>query len=181
MNGDSQLELVLERYGKILRAAIARTVPAAMALEIDDIEQEARIRVWKALAERRPIQRLESYVYRIGVTAAIDALRKVRARREEQLDDEAESGGGETATPPLSWPDGVRRRREAVETVRGCLERLGVNRRRAVGLRLHGLTHGEISDLTGWSQAKIRNLAYRGLRDLRACCRAAGVEVPDLE
>ena len=75
----------------------------------------------------------------------------------------------------------MRRRREAVEVVRACLERLGVHRRRAVGLRLHGLSHGEIAGLTGWTQAKIRNLAYRGMRQLRACCKAAGVEVADLE
>ncbi len=178
LENDHQLELVLERYGKVLRAAIARTVPRHMELDIEDIEQEARIRLWKALARQGPQQRLDSYIYRIGVTTAIDALRKVKARREEQLPEAGDAM--DPVTPPPTWPEAVTRRREAVAAVQTCLGKLGDNRRRAVGLRLHGLTRSEIAELTGWTQAKIRNLVSRGLRDLRSCCRALGIEVPEV-
>ncbi len=180
MTDARQLERVLERYAGVLRAAIARTVGGNPELDVEDIEQEARIRVWKALAAERPNQRLDSYIYRVGVTAAIDAVRKARARREERLGDVEEGGGPEPAVAPPTWPDAVTGRREAVAVVRGCLRGLGDNRRRAVGLRLHGLTRGETAELTGWTEAKIRNLVHRGLKDLRACCRAAGIEVPEV-
>ncbi len=177
---EHQIEIVLERYAKVLRAAIVRTVPEHPGLDFEDIEQEARIRVWKALEAERPTRRLDSYIYRIGVTTAIDAVRKARARREEQLGDLSEGDGSGPMAAPPTWPETVTRRREAVATVRGCLEQLAANRRRAVGLRLHGLTRGEIAELTGWTEAKIRNLVHRGLKELRACCRVAGIDVPEV-
>lgn len=180
MADERRIELVLERYAKVLRAAISRTVPQHPGLDFEDLEQEARIRVWKALEAERPTRRLDAYIYRIGVTTAIDAVRKARARREEQLADPVAGEGPEPVAAPPTWPEAVTRRREAVAVVGGCLQRLADNRRRTVGLRLHGLTRSEIAELTGWTEAKIRNLVHRGLKELRDCCRAADIDLSEV-
>jgi DNA-directed RNA polymerase specialized sigma24 family protein len=38
------------------------------------------------------------------------------------------------------------------------------------------MTSEEIGELMGWSEPKARNLAYRGLKDLRHELRAEGIE-----
>jgi RNA polymerase sigma-70 factor (ECF subfamily) len=50
------------------------------------------------------------------------------------------------------------------------------NRRITVGLYLQGMTTEEIGGLLGWSEAKARNLVYRGLKDLRRELRALGID-----
>ena len=40
---------------------------------------------------------------------------------------------------------------------------------------LAGHPREEISSLLGWSEAKTRNLLYRGLADLRGCLTAQGI------
>ena len=173
---EGDLEEVLNRFGKVLRTAILRTAPSY--LDVEDIEQEARIRLWKALAEKRPIDRLDSYIYRVGVTTAIDAVRKARSRREQSLDDE-DGQSEDPGVPPSTWPEALSRRREVVLAVRTCLKGLGENRGRVAGLHIHGVRRREIATLLGWTEDKVRNLVHRGLKDLRKCCQAAGVEIPD--
>src|SRR5712692_10103132 len=75
---------VMEEYGKFLRDTIARLCPKDLGVQFDDIEQEACLRLWRALQSERNISDMASYIYRIAVTATIDAVRRVKARREEQ-------------------------------------------------------------------------------------------------
>jgi DNA-directed RNA polymerase specialized sigma24 family protein len=63
-----------------------------------------------------------------------------------------------------------------VEKIERALARLAENRQLAVGLYLKGMTSEEIGELMGWSEPKARNLAYRGLKDLRHELRAEGIE-----
>jgi RNA polymerase sigma-70 factor (ECF subfamily) len=41
---------------------------------------------------------------------------------------------------------------------------------------LQGLNTAEIGELMGWSEAKARNLVYRGLDDVRSQLRAHGLD-----
>src|SRR5262245_10316725 len=89
---DARFSAVVEEYGRLLRLAIVRTCPRDMGLQFDDIEQEARIRLWKALQGERPIRDLASYIYRVAASATIDAMRRVKARRELPLGPERVEG-----------------------------------------------------------------------------------------
>jgi RNA polymerase sigma-70 factor (ECF subfamily) len=64
-----------------------------------------------------------------------------------------------------------------VEKVRTALAGLQENRRRAVGMHLQGMTTEEIGRMAGWTEAKARNLVYRGLSDLRKELKGMGVDV----
>ncbi len=168
----------MDRYGRLLRTAIARQCPPDMAAERDDIRQDACIRLWRALASGREIPSLASYVYRIAATATIDAIRRVKARREEVLG--PDSADHLDLASRLSAQGASPERAAALAELAGTVERarrdLAPARGQAVGLHLQGLTTSEIGDLLGWSEAKARNLVYRGLHDLRQRLRAEGID-----
>lgn len=160
---DSRLHALLEEYGHVLRRAIHRVVPRHMTLDVDDIEQEARLKVWRAMQRETVFEKPASYLYRVAVNASLDAVSQQTARREQSLE------LGLTAARSGDAPSPERRAvgRQLVDRVRQAMEQLQPNRRRAVGLHLQGFTTTEIGEFYGWSEAKARNLAYRGLGDLR--------------
>jgi RNA polymerase sigma factor (sigma-70 family) len=115
------------------------------------------------------------------MTATLDAVRRIKAKREEQLrlvEDEDEDEGALLAlsSDPNRSPEVEAGRKQLAGKVQAALARLSDNRRRAVGLYLEGMTSQEIATLLGWSEPKARNLLYRGLSDLRAQLRAEGIE-----
>jgi RNA polymerase sigma factor (sigma-70 family) len=166
---EARLQELLDAYGTFLRGAVRRLCPSALGVTVDEIEQDARIRLWHALQRERNIDDPASYLYRIAATAAIDAVRRVRARRETQMD----AAPGTFADPrlaavsPSRSPEELAVDHEITGQVAAALARLPDNRRRAVGLHLRGYTSTEIATLLSWSEPKARNLTHRGLKDLR--------------
>jgi RNA polymerase sigma factor (sigma-70 family) len=178
---EDRFEDLLRRYARLLRRAITRACPPSLGILTTDIEQDARIRLWRAIESEKELEDPASYVYRVGVTATIDAIRRVRARREEQLPDAGSPENGMHAQLVSDWrsaPDVQAERHEIVDQVRQSLDALADNRRRAVALHLQGLTLEEIGHLLGWSAGKARNLVYRGLHDLRIELRRRGIDYP---
>lgn len=165
---DERLRNLLDEYGHVLRWAIRRVAARSSALDPDDIEQEARLRVWRALRRRTTFKRPESYLYRVAVTTALDALRRLRTRREEPLPAAEESTAPADLAGDADCPEEAALRNEEIARVRRAIGDLGANRRRAVKLYLQGFNSAEIGRLRGWSEPKARNLVYRGLADLRA-------------
>jgi RNA polymerase sigma-70 factor, ECF subfamily len=178
---ESRFNELIEEYGRFLRQMIIRVCPKEMGLQYDEIEQDARLRLWRALESEREIRDPASYLYRIAATATLDAIRRVRRKREEQMIADDQQGEGINAphvlmTDPARAPDRVAERRQLVSMVKEAIARLPDGRRTAVGLHLEGLTTQEIAELLGWSEPKARNLVYRGLKDVRQCLKEAGIE-----
>jgi RNA polymerase sigma factor (sigma-70 family) len=178
---ESRLNAILDEYGAFLRRTIAHFCPKDLGIHFSDIEQEARLRLWRALQSEREIRDPASYLYRIAMTATLDAVRRIKAKREEQLrlvedEDEDEGAPLTLSSDPNRSPEVEAERKQLAGKVRTALARLSDNRRRAVGLYLEGMTSQEIATLLGWSEPKARNLLYRGLSDLRARLRAEGIE-----
>jgi len=180
-NAEAQFNTVIDEYGRFLSQTIIRLCPKNMGLEVSDIEQEARLRLWHTLQNEREIRNPTSFLYRIALTATIDAVRRIKAKREEQLrlaEDEEDDERTPPALPsdPRNSPDLVAERRQLANKVRNAMSRLSDNRRRAVGLYLEGFSSREVADLLGWSEPKARNLIYRGLHDLRKQLCIEGIE-----
>src|SRR5207244_480844 len=178
---DERFERLMDRYAALLRAVVAQHCPRGMGVDAAEIEQEARVRLWRALAREKELSDPASYIYRVAVTAAIDAVRRVVARREDQLRtessvDEEPADVLNLPTDPAHAPDAVTARRELMHRVAAAVRSLPENRRRAVELHLQGLSLGEIAELLAWTEAKARNLVYRGLDDLRAALRREGID-----
>jgi RNA polymerase sigma factor (sigma-70 family) len=158
---------LVERYGRLLRAVIVRVCPRDLGLDFDDIEQEARLRLWNALGRESEITHPASYLSRIATTATLDAVRRVRARRESQLvTGEEKDGEMQIREESVAGADAGE---QALlrQAIRQALAGLPAARRRAVGLHLQGFGSAEIGRLLGWSEPKARNLVYRGLAELR--------------
>ncbi len=176
---EKRFNVIVEEYGKFLRQAIVRACPKDLGIQFSDIEQEARLRLWRALQSEREIKDLASYLYKIAATTTLDAVRRVKSKREEQPpwdndDDDAQVNPDPVAPRPS--PEREAQQRELVSKVKAALARLPDNRRRAVALHLEGMTSQEIAGLMGWTEPKARNLIYRGLEDLRETLRAEGIE-----
>jgi len=137
--------------------------------------QEACLRLWKALAEEREIRNVPCYLQRIAASVTIDAVRRVKARREEQLQfsgrfdcTDGEKSDYPQAKDARPSPELVAEHKWLVALTKQIIGGFSVNRRLAVELYLEGLRNEEIATQLGWSEGKARNLVYRGLYDLRA-------------
>lgn len=177
---DGRFNAVLDEFGTLLHLAVARACPRDLGIQVADVEQDARIRLWQALQNEREIVDLASYIYRIAATATIDAVRRVKARREEQFaGSQMADGRGTIADSVVSAgpsPEERAAEQSLGRVVTGALVRLAAKRRRAVGLHLQGMTPREVGRVLGWSEPKARNLVYRGLADLRRELRAMGID-----
>jgi RNA polymerase sigma-70 factor (ECF subfamily) len=175
---DARWQSLVEQYAGLLRTTLSRVCPRQLGLQVEDIEQEARLKLWRALRSERTTESPASYVYKTAARATIDAVRRARARREEQLGPPAESGGsyGWEVVDPQASPERQAERALVLASVRECLGRLKARRRRALALHLRGFTTEEIGRLLGWTEARARNLVYRGLKQLREALRAAGID-----
>ena len=168
------IERVLARFGEV-----ARRAGAAHGLSGDDIDevlQEVRIRLWRAGAAIGKLETLTpSYVYRAAASAAIDLQRRRRARREERIDDDATTASLRLAMSSDPAGDDALVAGEVARAVEACLLQLVPNRRAVVRMYLKGYDREEVAALLGWSEAKTRNLLYRGLDDLRRRLLARGI------
>ncbi len=181
---EARLAELLERYGGLLRRTLIHFCPRDLGLDFDDLEQEARLRLWRSLQRATEIAHPASYLYRLAASVTIDAIRRATARREEALEEveRALASGDSTAASGLAAavtaadPASLVERRLELARASAALATLPPPRRRAVGLHLQGFSPAEIGELLGWSEAKARSLVYRGLEELRRLLAAGGKE-----
>lgn len=156
------LEQVLSRYAQLVKLA-ARQRSLSQA-DIDEVLQDVRIRLWRALSTGDDIAGAPaSYVYRTAVSAAIDLIRRRRARREVRLEAGVEGAGFAMTAGPEGEVDSA----ELSQEVSRAIGQLVDSRRLVVRMHLAGYHRHEIAKHLGWTEAKTRNLLYRGLSDVR--------------
>ena len=110
--------------------------------------------------------------------SSVLALRRRRARHElslQSIDDAP--GGGPSSPPPLSVgrADDALIADETARAIDASLQEIVPSRRAVLRMYLKGYDREEIAALLGWSEAKTRNLLYRGLDDLRQRLTARGI------
>ncbi|HEU4698403.1 MAG TPA: sigma-70 family RNA polymerase sigma factor [Gemmatimonadales bacterium] len=160
-------------------AALVRRIGLRHGLsegDVDEVMQEVRIRLWHARGTSEQIAGVtSSYVYRTACSAALDLLRRRRTRREALAEPLEHAPAGPLAA--AGGPEHDLAEGELAEEVVRALATLAPSRRPVVRMYLAGYPREEIAALLGWTEAKTRNLLYRGLADLRAQLRARGVGV----
>ncbi len=166
-----QFDLVMAQHEPRLRAQVLAQVGADQGLDVDEVTQEVRIRLWRVLSSERNVEHLASYLRRTVVSVVIDALRRQQARREDTLDDLDTTVGGD-----LAAPDRVADHAQRLGLAQAAISALPARRRFPAQLLLQGFTTQEIGIMLGMSEATARNLAYRGVEEIRVALRAAGVE-----
>lgn len=141
--------------------------------DVDEVMQEVRIRLWRAHGEaaaERLADTPASYVYRTAMSAALDLLRRRRARRADRsVALEEETAAADDA------PERMVEASELGAQVARAIDDIPASRRPVVRMYLAGYPREEIASLMGWSEAKTRNLLYRGLADLRERLTGMGI------
>jgi len=166
------LEHVVNRFDAFIRRSARRH--GLDGADVDDVVQELRLRMWKSLGTAELIRRAKaSYIYRASISASIDIIRRRRARRFEatSLDD----GIAERAADPRRRADASTDEGELADAVHRAIGMLAESRRAVVRMHLAGYERQEIAELLGWTEAKTRNLLYRGLADLRQVLDSWGI------
>ncbi len=168
----SALDQVLGRFAERVRYIGIRH--GLTGSDVEDLLQEVRLRLWKALAsDEKILAAPASYVHRTAVSAALDVLRRRRARRETPARLSRPSGLAALGEAPAA--DRMLETVELQEQVGRAVEELIPARRSVVKMYLAGYGREEIADLLGWTEPKTRNLLYRGLADLRDKLTARGI------
>jgi RNA polymerase sigma factor (sigma-70 family) len=173
----SELERIVARFGGVVRR-VARRHRLSDG-DVEDVLQEVRIRLWRAHSggggrESEQIDLVSaSYVYRTAVSAAIDLLRRRRARGAELTVtlDEAEEPISDAADPTRSVEQS-----ELATQLAQAIDAITPSRRPVLRMYLAGNSREEIAALMGWSEPKTRNLLYRGLSDLRERLTEMGIQ-----
>jgi len=133
--------------------------------DLDEVLQDVRIRLWQAGEGGKTLEELgSSYLYHVATSAALDLLRRRRARHAADSEDIYEQT--ELRTENASPHDAVEAR-ELASQIDAALDTLAIDRRVAVRFHLAGYDREDIARMLGWTEARTRNLLYRGLDDLR--------------
>jgi RNA polymerase sigma factor (sigma-70 family) len=137
-----------------------------------------RIRLWRAHGGRETAGEhiasiSASYLHRTALSAAIDLLRRRRARGGDRTMPIEEH---EEGLPEARGPDEDLAQSELAAQVERAIDSLQPSRRPVVRMHLMGHSREEIARVLGWSEAKTRNLLYRGLADVRERLLAEGVK-----
>lgn len=156
--------------------AVARVCPSWIADRRDDLVQAAVIRVMR-IAKAQPASDegtravSTSYLYKVAYSVLVDELRRLRRRRETDLDEE----GATLTTDAGPDPERTTASRQIGRGIRACLKAMKKERRLAVTLHLQGHSVRDAARILAWTAKRTENLVYRGLADLRACLTAKGL------
>jgi RNA polymerase sigma-70 factor, ECF subfamily len=164
---DAELAALRQR----LDGALRRICPPWLVGQRDDILQDAMVRVIRVLDRTGDAEVSGAYLARVGYTAMIDEIRRVRRRREDALDDAAEPA----APAAAGSPERTAASSQVLGGVRDCMARLVESRRRVVTLYLLGHGVGEIAATLDEPYKRIENLVHRGLTNLRDCLARKGI------
>ena len=175
------LEAALANFGTMVRRVGWRH--RLSDAEVDELVQDVRIRLWRARAGGEAAVEgggeqirvvTSSYVYRTAVSAALDLLRRRRAHHAEPLEPDDEPGEASRVSEPVGPAEDLAQS-ELAEEIARAVDTIAPARRPVVRMHLAGYPRDEIAAMLGWSEAKTRNLLYRGLADLRERLTARGI------
>lgn len=151
----STLGRLVQRYQQRVRTVAYRMT--GRWATADDIAQETFLRVYRAAGRYRPTAQFSTWLYRIVVNLCMDETK----RRVPRL-------AGEELVPDTATPKDPLVQQETVEAVRREIGQLPERQRVAVILhRFENLTHGQIADVTGWSESAVESLLVRAYAQLR--------------
>jgi RNA polymerase sigma-70 factor (ECF subfamily) len=170
----AELEGLIGRFAALVRR-VGRQYRLSDA-DLDDVLQEVRIRLWRVVSGgSRDGEKIDavsaSYVQRTAMSAAIDLMRRRRARGSERtvaLDDVQEPSDASDPSQSVEESDFVTQLAQAIGSITP-------SRRPVVRMYLAGYSSEEVAAALGWSEAKTRNLIYRGLADLRERLTEMGI------
>jgi RNA polymerase sigma-70 factor (ECF subfamily) len=143
-----------------------------------DATQETFLAAFRNLRGFRGEAKVSSWLHRIAVNQCITRQRRARVRSETALEDEAERGGAQLATPAHVSPARVAERRERTDAVRRAVAALPTELREVIVMKeFEELTFQEIADALGVPLSTVKSRLYTALKQLRLRLEKRGMEV----
>jgi RNA polymerase sigma-70 factor (ECF subfamily) len=142
-----------------------------------DVAQEAFVRVHAHLAEFKGESAFSTWVFRIATHLGIDAVRRERASRKDDVDelrDEDLSGAGEgiLATPLGNDPQANLLRRELLDEIQAALDTLPEKHRTILVLReIEGLSYEELAERLGIHKGTVMSRLFHARKKMQAALK----------
>ena len=170
LDARQRFEATFGQHESQLRAFLRARFRGVPGVDVDDLMQELRLRLWQAMERETKIDHPASYLMQAAVRVMIDVQRRAAVRRPEGgfVELVADAAEPESVRPESAAPDREAERAQSLAELKGALARLAPDRSRLVRLYLQGFGAAEIARLSGWTEPRCRNLLYRGLADLRS-------------
>ena len=154
--------VLAERHSAQLRRVLYRITRDRELSE--DALQEALTRAWLNIDRFEGRSRFSTWLTRIGINEAYDALRPARPQTLE-LDDQV----GERVPGWGNQPDAIFESREFLTAIDHALGQLPLDYRTAVTLRdVEGLSAAEAAEILGIGERALKSRLHRGRMALRA-------------
>jgi RNA polymerase sigma-70 factor (ECF subfamily) len=80
---EKEFEKIIYKFAGFIRIHLLKFYPYRYGLDIDDLVQEIKIKIWKILINEKKITNLSSYIRKIIDSTVIDHIRKIK-REEHQ-------------------------------------------------------------------------------------------------
>jgi RNA polymerase sigma factor (sigma-70 family) len=170
---DRELEQILSRFTGFIRAAIRGYHPEKYGVDIDDVLQDVKIKLWKILHDEKKIENYSSYIKKIVESSVIDQFRKFKREEGIYLHEVGKHIRENSGNCPY---DSLYVEMDIKDLVGKAVNGLIESRRKVVQLYLLNMSIEEISLYFHWSKDKTRNLLYRGLCDLKKILKEKNID-----
>jgi RNA polymerase sigma-70 factor (ECF subfamily) len=174
-DGDAFSDLVAHYERFVYNTAVRVLSASGQSSDLaDDIAQDSFIKAWRNLTQFRGECTFSTWLFRVTVNTAKDAIRSAARRPTVSLsypDGDDEDGYAEWDVPVTSGdeiPEEVLEKKELILGVRRAVEALPEEQRQVVVMRdLHGLSYQEISDTLGVELGTDKSRLNRGRTNLK--------------
>ena len=160
-NNSQKWDEALIKYAPLISAKIRNWNCSSLGVEAEDILQEIRIRIWKAMEQGEKIQCFPAYLRKVTDSVIISYFRKIkntiefRDKKVVIADMEYKTNDNNGDLPIMA--------RLIYEKLPLILE----SRQKVLSLYLSGFTFKEIAELTKYTITKTRVLYFRAVRDIK--------------
>ena len=165
-----EFEALLEKFSLTIQTSVQLFYPQKLGIDPEDLAQEIKIKLWKIFNNDKKILNYSSYIKRVVNSIVIDQIRASR-RDKEILDLEGQRNLQDQKISHL--PERIRK------DVNLAFNSLIESRRKVVRWSLFGLNINEISKILNIDETKVKNLLYRGLKDLKTKLESKGIKYED--
>lgn len=168
---ERDIEEIIGQFARLIRQVIQKNLHRGDDIDLEDIEQEVRLKIWKFLKKGKKVDNLASYIKRVAYSTTIDELRRMMKQRptrdQEGMKKVFDNIHGPARRAGDSSPEVRLEDAETRQSVGALIDTLSENRRRVLHLYLSGMSIEEISESLAWDRPRVRHLFYRGLDDLK--------------
>jgi RNA polymerase sigma-70 factor (ECF subfamily) len=157
---------ILDDMAISIRNIIYDSFPGTTPQEREDIEQEAKLKLWRMASNGKKIANFRSYLWKVVYTTALDIIEeRMHKMSDEEIQKAVDSSHPARfceACPEFQW-----QHEEMKMKLNKTVALLPPRRRSVVQLWLSDMNLEEIAACLGWSANQVRHLLYRGIEELK--------------